>query len=114
MMVGLCSLGESITYTTNSFNSVGNFTEFFAKPANVRIHGARVHIAFVTPNIGEQRIASLNAPPAFEQHHQKFEFGRGQINLFSFNGCFVFGEVNDEIVMFQNLKSTFKDHFIKR
>jgi len=55
----------------------------------MRINGARVDDAFVSPNLVEQTVPLLHAPAPLHQCAQKFEFKTGQIDAFTVNGNFV-------------------------
>ena len=65
---------KPVTDPTNRIQIDRSAAQFIAQSPHMRIHGARVDVPFVLPNIAQQSFPGLHQPATLHQHQEKLEF----------------------------------------
>src|SRR5438477_12956663 len=68
------TFAQTITETTDSFDTVASLAQLLAQPADVSIDGAGIDHAFITPDVAEQAVTPLHPAASLNQHEQQFVF----------------------------------------
>src|SRR5207253_234522 len=80
------TFAQTITETTDSFDSVASLAQLLAQPANVSIDGAGINHAFITPDVAKQAVPLLHPAAPLHKSAQQFVFETGKMNDFAVDG----------------------------
>src|SRR5438552_13915204 len=80
------TFAQTIAETANGFDSVAGLAQLLAQPANVRIDGAGINHAFITPDVAQQAIPLLHPAAPLNKSAQQFVFETGKMNDFTVDG----------------------------
>src|SRR5437660_757528 len=80
------TFAQTITETTDSFDSVASLAQLLAQPADVSIDGAGIDDAFITPDVAEQAVPLLHPAAPLNKSAQQFVFEPGEMNDFAVDG----------------------------
>src|SRR5437868_12408479 len=80
------TFAQTIAKTADSFDSVASLAQFLAQPANMRIDGAGINYAFITPDVAEEAISLLHPAAPLHQSAEQLVLEASEMNYFAIDG----------------------------
>src|SRR5687767_16012592 len=98
-------LNHPVAEAANGFDAIGAVAKLLTKPPDVGVHRTRIDDTLVTPHVIQQRIAALNAPPAFHQYGEQFKLCCSEVDRLTLHDDLITGTIDLNIAEPQHIGS---------